>query len=690
MEPAKPPILPDNNPIQKHDIKPKKSPKLKNERLLILDNPISPMISAENKSVKDKIIKEIDNLSHDTNAENLQIITDQLEKEILDLQDLQLIEFEGNLTLTAINALAKTKEINDYVVSSTYLLPSTTALSTYQDITAALSVASTTLTTLMDLAQLIEKNKFLGLQKEILEDLKKERPQDLKKIQIINESIQNLESEISEMGKEICLNVVLASPGVTENIYTVVKAVAEKTEIIGSTAGIAIAASITSILASGYQLYQANKQSTEHATFTEDLHPVQLPDKILSPEDPITQPVINNKIYALLESRHKKLEAKIKTQEPMFSKWLNQLLNENVDDFNKFKAGLEKKGIFLDKKITNLDDFKIEIKNNPDFKKDLQFKHCEYLDTLTSTAKTLLKTRLLEQEKVNSRFFSFKLTKSKVMFGVTVVTAIGSIALYAALLAGAVFPPILLSIPPVMAVVATVGFIGLGIYHLYHNKPNLAKTIFQFVKLNILLNKIPLLFSSWRLEKAKTEEAKLQGKIDVVLKNALTSGSEIEINKYLDQREEVEQKIRFCEERFSKYVQKIESLENEITQARIDDFKLNTGFNSFEKKGDVVYMIEEEGSVITPKAFESTENLKDEFSIIAEALIEGQFWRDPEAAAFLKKYSDISLDKDIQLDSSNLTQDVSFLSKKLRDVVLRNSSEILEWLKAQEQKEIIS
>ncbi len=79
-------------------------------------------------------------------------------------------------------------------------------------------------------------------------------------------------------------------------------------------------------------------------------------------------------------------------------------------------------------------------------------------------------------------------------------------------------------------------------------------------------------------------------------------------------------------------------------------------------------------------------DLKDEFSIISDALIEGEFWKDPEANAFLKRYGGVDLANEVQLDSSKLDEDSNFLSQKLRNVILRNSGELLAWLEKQDNK----
>jgi hypothetical protein len=669
MEPMKPPPIPPFN--------------IQNPHLLKIQE-IQPHVQTSEVNFQDRIFKD---LTSENATENLSIIKDRLKKEIEDLnQSLSLQEnSHPGLESMALKSLSYANGINEYTADATKLLPQTHGITTYQDVTTALSVANTTLETIINLAELIKKNKILQLRTETLKSLEMQTPQDTVKIQVLKQNIANLENEIFEMSKEFCLKVTLAAPGVAKNLYDIVKTITKAADVTGAVSSLGIAASIASVFASGYQLHEASIQFSEHAKHTTDLKLKRDPNPtiVIGQDRSPNNLAVNTKIHDHLKKRHEKLEARLKVLTPQFNNWLHDLMKVNVNDFNAFRKELEQKGIFLDKKIGDYNTFTDEFKNNPEFKKDLHYKYCESIDTMTDQAKALLKIRLEAQEKVNKRFFSFKLKKSKVLFAVTVITAIASIVLYASLAAGLVFPPTLFAIPAILGAGAAVGFIVLGMYHLYNNKPNLAKTMFRFVKLNILLNKIPLLFSEWRFEVAKMNQAEIQLKID----RGSTLSHDI-LEEYNNQKKEIDANVKFCEERFSKYKDKIAAMENEITQARIDDYKLNSGFNSFEKKGKVVYRVDGAGDDLKFTPLEETENLQDEFTVIAEALIKGQFWTDKEASKFIKKYAGLNIPENAQLNELSLTQDVQFLSQKLRDQVLRNSSDILEWINSQQINEV--
>ena len=645
----------------------------------------------------DNLIRIIDSLTNAKDVQTLEQITIKLENEIEQLNkyltSTNIPSEEAQLAEDVIGRFIQVQGVNKLAskivkVGAKGLSIQDARLDNYQDNTELLSVAAAVLSELVDLSHLLQKNSVLNTQNEQLQRLKGESPQDLRKIEHATRIVNELENEVNKLNEGFFVHAITSAPSLGEDIYGAVRIITNQAEIVGVSAGLAIGAGVAAIISAAYRLHQTKKTTESHGRHLEALKPNELletiyhekPDELLHIHEKKQEPLHLNKMHIdlLRKERKKNFDARVLSSGPSFDRWISQLVEKNSRDFNQFKVELEKKGFTLSENILNFEDFEKELNNTPAVKASLQIKFFEHLDTLTSISKDNLRERLLASEKVNQNFFSFKLKKSKVMFGVTAVTAIAGIALSVGLIAGAVFPPALFIIPGIIGAVATFGFIGLGLYHLHNNKPNLAGTIFRFVKANILLHQIPLLFSDWRLAKAREEQSRLEGKITSLSTKVLSDKNQKKLDRYLNAKTEADETVQFCEKRYNMYCDKIKSLEDEIVQARKDDFELNTGFKSFEKKGAVTY--------IDGMAIESLEDLKDEFTIISDALIEGEFWKDPEANAFLKKYGGVELANEVQLDTSKLGENSNFLSEKLRHVILRNSKELLAWLEKEDNK----
>jgi|GEM_PF-3171349 len=635
------------------------------------------------------VAREINSLTNTEDIESLEQITRHLEQEIEQLNEFLSMEFppqeKSHLAESFISTFIYAQNKNELVSKVARISQATGILSLpkdrlgdYKTITNYLSSASILLETLTGLSSVITKNNLLNTEKEKLKFLRETGTKlEIKRAEKI---VKKLEFEISKENKKYILNVVLDSADLADAIYSAIKLVTYQADIIAVSSGLAIGSGVASIISATFKIREAGQKVVSHAKHTEDLKPFELlekPTNLTKPERNKIGDVKNYEplylnqmsINLVLEERKKHFDARMKMEEPEFKKWMDQFIKEHSDDFNQLSLSAEKKGINLSEDITSVEEFKNEIsKDQSVLKNEFQIKYIENQDTLTSVAKNLLKERLLAHEKINHNFFTFKHSTSKIMFGVTVITSLGAMALVIATLAGVAFPPVLAVVPAIIGLAASFGMLALGLYNLHNNKPNLTETIFHFVKASILLNKIPLLFSSWRLARAKENQSRIQEKITDISSKLLTD--KLKEHQLTVKKQDADDAVLSCELTYNHYHEKIEELENKIIQARKDDFEL-TGFTSFKKVGHVRF--------IDGKAVEDN-NLKDEFTVISEALIKGKFWKDPEANAFLKKYGGVKLAEEVQLGSTNFEEDSNFLSEKLRHVILRNSSELLAWL----------
>lgn len=427
-------------------------------------------------------------------------------------------------------------------------------------------------------------------------------------------------------------------------------------------------------------------------------------------------------VKALLDKRQQVKNERVKEE----TAWFNKLINDYGDDFNGFRQRLEKEGITFDKGINSFDNLTLKIQQ------ELIEKHIEYKDTLTITAKNQLKARLKEHEKINHKFFRFKLNTSKVLFGFTTVSCIGSIVLSAGLIAGLAFPPSLFVIPTVIGIATAVGSIAIGLYYLHKNKPNLTETYLKLVPLQIIMNQVPIAFANLCLLIEELKKDWLYKEIQELADEAFNKPNEdlefpkgkIDEEIIVDQKErlaEIEGGIKEWTKIKDNYQKKIDELNEQVLQARKDDFELKTGFNSFSKENlqkiemkqkiakmkvrrDELYAktlssltkkernellsLSNKIKYLEDKISKLQDKTADEFTIIAEALIKGEFWKDPEAAKLIHKYGGVELEKELKLESSMLEKNKTFLSQRLRDIILRNSKEILEWLEKQNIREV--
>lgn len=431
-------------------------------------------------------------------------------------------------------------------------------------------------------------------------------------------------------------------------------------------------------------------------------------------------------IKTILNKRNKIKKERIKEE----SEWLEKLINDYKEDFQAFKQRIEKEGIKLGDEIQSFDQL------TPEIKKSVIEKHIDYKDTLTTTAKNQLKTRLKAQEEITSNFFKFKLTKSKVLFGTTTIASVTTIGLSAALIAGLAFPPAFFIIPSIIGVAATFGALAMGIYYLHKQKPNLTKTYLQMIPLQMVWNQIPLLFAELNLKINEWKKDSLADEIEEIANRILILEPEDQMagktlfdfpqEELLERQEsdlqranDINESVDYWTTIRDNYQKHIEDLKEVVVQARKDDFELKTGFKSFsgenlnEMSKNLTIMKEQEKELLAKTSSSLSQNeiniLKslpnkikyledkinglqnktaDEFTIIAEALIKGEFWKDPEASAFISKYGGIALEKELKLESATLDTNKTFLSQRLRDIILKNSQEILEWLEKQNIREV--
>ncbi len=431
------------------------------------------------------------------------------------------------------------------------------------------------------------------------------------------------------------------------------------------------------------------------------------------------------KIFDMYHRRRQVFEARFAEESKLF----DEIRQDNNNDFAAFKEALSNNGIslkypvevdgeILTKEITSFNDLDVKgvkdklLKGNVDRK-----------DTLSVMAKNQLKARFQASEEINHKFFSFKRLRSQAFFGVSVLTSIATISTTALTLAAVAFPPALLAIPAILGIAATVGAIALGLYHLHKHKPNIAETIVKMVKPRIMLNQTLILFSEFNLKIAEFSQYLLEKKVDAFANSKfdqenLKTENPNEFVTYMGRNEyfsdegffkditaeqtEIDDKVKYWTDKKANYEKNIAGLEEKIIEARKKDFD-RTGFDSFgtvriknlEKREKELLekpdLTTQEGAELLKVQNEIgklAREKKDDFYVLAEALVEGEFWKDPEAAAFIKKYGGVELEKELKLHSETKSGDIEFINQKLRAVILRNSGEILKWVEKQNMKEV--
>ena len=396
----------------------------------------------------------------------------------------------------------------------------------------------------------------------------------------LEKEIKKMDAEIWKMAKQFALTNFINAPGVAAQIYKVLIDFGKVASIAAVSSSLGIVSGLLSVIIPTHDFYKARKIKKLHLKETRDLYPAV-----------VTIAKANN-VYMGTPPLLKKQQ----------------------------------------------ETFKIRMDASPSKK----IREVQKQEELTGMAKAQLKERLLTVEKTNQQFFQFKEVKSLFTLAVSAISAIVAIDLAIFMLVGISFPPALVIIPTVLSVVTGLSLLGLGIYYLHKQKPNLAKVIFKGTKISIVLNQVLLFFTSLQLEKYKTKGQEIENKINSIA--------------FSESLEKIKENVSYYEELRQKFDGKIKELENEIKEARIADYSLKRGVES--------------------------KDFQDEFNIIASSLVEGKFWLDLEAKSLIEKYGGEKLSNEVNADEPNI--DPSQLADVLRDLILRSSEDVIKWIKAQQ------
>lgn len=411
------------------------------------------------------------------------------------------------------------------------------------------------------------------------EELSKITENDPLRFKLENE-IKKMDAEIWKMAKQFALTNFINAPAVANQIYKALIDFGAVASITAVSSTLGIVSGLLSVILPTYDFYKARTIKKLHLKETRDLYPQKV--------------------------------TIVKAAEVY--KGTPSLLKKQQDTFKiRMDASLSK---------------------NP--------KEVQKQETLTGMAKAQLKERLLSVEKTNQQFFEFKEAKSLFTLAISAISAIVAIDLTIFMLVGISFPPALVIVPTLLSIVAGLSLLGVGIYYLQKQKPNLAKVIFKGTQISILLNRVLLFFTHLQLEKYKRKEQEIENKINSIA--------------FSDSLEKIKENVSYYEELQQKFDGKIKDLENEIKEARIADYSLKMGVKS--------------------------KDFQDEFSIIASSLVEGKFWLDSEAKSLIEKYGGEELSKEVNADEPNIDPDQ--LAALLRDLILRSSEDVIKWIKTQQ------
>lgn len=395
----------------------------------------------------------------------------------------------------------------------------------------------------------------------------------------MEKEIKKMDGEMQKMIKKFALANFINAPAIADQIYKFINHLKHAAGIVAVSSGLGIVSSFLSIILPTHDFCIARKIKKLHLKATRDLDPVVVTIVKASEVYMGTAPLL-------------------KKQQDTFKNRMNASAAKNIQEVQKQEA-------------------------------------------LTGMAKAQLKERLGTVEKTNQQFFQFKEAKSIFNLAVSTISAILAIDLAIFMLAGISFPPALVIVPTVLSIVAGIGLLGVGIYYLHKQKPNLAKVLFKGTKISIVLNQVLLFFINLQLEKYKKKEQEIENKINSIA--------------FADSLEKVKENVSYYEGLQKKFDGKIKDLENEIKEARIADYSKKMGVKS--------------------------KDFQDEFSIIAASLVTGKFWFDEEAKALIEKYGGEKLKKEVNADEPNI--DPAELALVLRDLILRSSEDVIKWIKDQ-------
>lgn len=208
--------------------------------------------------------------------------------------------------------------------------------------------------------------------------------------------------------------------------------------------------------------------------------------------------------------------------------------NENIvitPEIEKIKKQIET----MEQHLEHLEDSKLiellsEALTDEGFKGILHTEFARHQDTLTFSTLKALKTMAPKKASLEKRLLNFKVGVEGALFGVSIVASAASIALTIASFAGGV-PPIAAALPSIFSLFASGGAMILGLIFYGSQKPNRLKSYLKLNDAKILYNKIPLIISNIKVERA---QKKLNKQEELLAKLQKINVTEVKADTYLD------------------------------------------------------------------------------------------------------------------------------------------------------------
>lgn len=526
----------------------------------------------------------------------------------------------------------------------------------------------------------------------------------------LTKTIDNLKEDLSNYKSDFVYNFAISAPETTGNALLVAKWL-EKIKFSSQVlVPLQIASALAAVVTAGMEMREATGQTSAHSEYMEQLKPIKMSE---------------NLIQTLLDKRKSAFTLRLEKNAAPFNAWITRLISGGSSLEQDLQQELSENGIFLNRlvsaetaaKIRNAADLAKALRQDPHLKDKMLVQYVENKDTLSTSAKNILRERLLEIEKLNRNFFNFKSTKAKVLFGIAVFVAASIITLGGLVLVGFTFPLFVFTIPGFVAAGATVASILIGLDFLRRHKPHAFKMVLNGTYFKRWLLRIPLLLQKWRLDRANLSLRQnlqtlkfLSAKVNSInavhqlhlqfegyvpstldrfykelsLEN-LSGLSEEEKQARLEKYREIqideaerydlkklaaEEEVETLEKSYKGWLENFKAVEARLKKARLKDFGLATGHKISDK---------EEKKAAGERDY--TYKIYD-LRPIVQALVDGEFWKDPDTRTLFESYTAISLPGDPEEPLSK--KDREMLTKKLEEILessmLRSSASLKKWL----------
>lgn len=704
-----------------------------------------PLISSKGKELKfsdpthsKPITKNVEHLTVESKAKTLESLTLELKNEIEALKKEFDLPVQDKKKLS--NVEVANKEIKDQFskilkqlenFSKDFLSDQSEKIDTFQKINDLYQTTSKIIDLVYDFKALLAKktdltdlkNKFKNL-----DNLQDKSPDEIEKIKAnYLLRIKEMIVEIENKQKELILSTGLMIPKASYESLSGLKTFFGITCNKWLSYGLGLAQGVRGVIKSGFEVYKTSKTKSLHEFFIEDLQPKQLSEKIEIKENSETKPLKKFNIHldhpsSLNTSSEEFLKDSELTEN---QKIISQMLNQRAQIFQK---RMQDEEINFDRIVSEYKDdenklietlisqrYQIEAsfsikKLTPEGKLELIKHKVDLQDTLTALAKNGFKEKIIAHEKLNQEFLSQKVIFSSAAYIVATLVTASLGVLFALSTAGFSIPATIFLAPTIFSYVSSAALLGFGFIYLYKTKPNLAKTYLNFDPIKLIFKQLQLLWANLIRNYAENNLKELAQDIQAIANTAFNTEEE-ENNARLEcikKQEEAFEYLNQAKDEEELYQKEIKEIKDRIKQARIDDYELltsykKTGYKSFS---EIAKGKEEEISELNRKSQNPNEkfllppkteyekkvrkqlenNPLNDFEMIAESLIDGSFWMDPEASRLLKKYADVAIDKNQKLNQENKVKDRTFLADKIHHIVIRNSQEIISWINKEEIK----